>query len=110
MYGLEDVRGYEAMTLERLTETFPLWCVPQPVWFNRIDDPTKPFLSFLNVRYVIAPVGHSPPPGWNVLAEDGSLRLLENPAALPRAFVPRWIVRRDGSATGSGSSPTRSWW
>src|SRR5205823_10322874 len=26
MYGLEDVRGYAAMTLRRYTETYPLWC------------------------------------------------------------------------------------
>src|SRR5205814_9722581 len=37
-YGLEDVRGYQAMTLARLAETFPLWCEPQPVWSNRVDD------------------------------------------------------------------------
>lgn len=45
LYELEDVRGYEAMTFAPLTETFPLWCVPQPVWYNRIEDPAKPFLS-----------------------------------------------------------------
>ncbi len=126
MYGLEDVRGYEAMTLAPLTETFPLWCVPQPVWFNRIDDPTRPFLSFLNVRYVIAPRRYPPPPGWRVLAEEPSLRLLENPTALPRAFVPRWIVREsdpgrererlfairnfadDGVVVGPASPPERN--
>ncbi|HTO87623.1 MAG TPA: YfhO family protein [Thermoanaerobaculia bacterium] len=93
LYGLEDVRGYEALTLTELTQTFPLWCVPQPVWFNRVEDPTKPFLSFLNVRYVIAPPGYAPPPRWKVLSEDRTGRLLENPDVLPRVFVPRRIVR-----------------
>lgn len=90
-YGIEDARGYEAMTLHDLVDTFPLWCVPQPVWFNRIDDPTLPFLAFLNVRWVLAPLAHAPPPGWPVRGEGDGLRLLENPRALPRAFVPRRI-------------------
>ena len=54
LYELEDVRGYEAMTFRPLVQTFPLWCIPQAVWFNRVDDPTRPFLSFLNVRWVFA--------------------------------------------------------
>ena len=96
VYGLEDVRGSSAMTLLRLYETFPLWCEAQPVWFNRIDDPARPFLSFLNVRWVLTEPSVPPPPGWPVLAEADGLRLLENPAALPRAFVPRTVrVERD---------------
>jgi hypothetical protein len=88
LYELEDVRGYEAMTFLPLFETSPLWCVPQGVWFNRVDDPTKPFLSFMNVRYVYAPAGYSPPPGWKVLFRGDEGFLLENPRALARAFVP----------------------
>ena len=72
-----------------LTETFPLWCVPQPVWFNRVDDPTTPFLAFLNVRWVLAPERWIPPRGWKLLSEGEGTRLYENPRALARAFVPR---------------------
>ncbi len=89
VYGLDDVRGYEAMTLRRFHETFPLWCVEQPVWFNRIDDPTRPFLAFLAARWVLAEAGFPPPPGWTTRAEGAGLRLLENPGALPLAFAPR---------------------
>ncbi len=89
--ALEDVRGYEAMTLQTLFDTFPLWCVHQPVWYNRVDDPTRPFLSFLNVRWVLQPLDQAPPPSWPVIAEGENLRLLENPSVLPRAFVPRQI-------------------
>jgi hypothetical protein len=89
--ALEDVRGYEAMTLGPFFETFPLWCVPQPVWYNRVDDPTKPFVSFLNVRWVLQPLDQPPPPSWPLIAEGEGLRLLENPRVLPRAFVPRRI-------------------
>jgi len=89
VYGLEDVRGYEAISLHRLIDTYPLWTEAQPVWFNRVDDPTAPFLAFLNVRWVLTPLAFAAPAGWPVLAESDGLRLLENPRALPRAFVPR---------------------
>jgi hypothetical protein len=93
LYELEDVRGYESMTLRSLVATFPLWCAAQGAWFNRVDDLGRPFLSFLNVRYALAPVEYAPPPGWKRLARDGGTQLLENERALPRAFVPgsiRW--------------------
>lgn len=92
LYELEDVRGDGAMRLARLGEIVSLWSTPQPSWFNRVDDPTRPFLSFLNVRDVIAPPGYPPPPGWRVLSEDRGGRLLENPNALPRMFVPGKII------------------
>jgi hypothetical protein len=91
VYGLDDVRGYEAMSLKRLIETFPLWCVAQPVWFNRIDDPTRPFLSFLAARWVLTETDGPTPRGWPRRAEGAGLRLLENPHALPLAFAPRRI-------------------
>jgi len=82
MYELEDVRGYEAMTFKRLHETYPLWSTPLAAWFNMIEDPSKPFVSFLGVRHVL----------------DGT-RVIENPHALPRAFVPpRVRYERDGHA------------
>jgi hypothetical protein len=97
LYELEDVRGYEAMTFRRLYETYPLWSVHQPVWFNRIDDPTKPFLSFLNVKYFLLPEGMQPPPGWPTIALDLGIRLVENPNVLPRAFAPALFqVEPDG--------------
>lgn len=97
LYELEDVRGYEAMTFRRLQETYPLWCVPQPVWFNRIDDPTKPFLSFLNVRHFLLPDGMEPPPGWPTIAEEFGMRVVRNPTVLPRAFAPALFrVEPDG--------------
>ena len=89
LYEVEDVRGYEAMTFKPLFDTYGLWCVPQGIWFNRVDDPTKPFLSFLNVRYLLTPPGHPSPQGWKVLSAGKEGRLVENPRALPRAFAPR---------------------
>ena len=98
MYELEDVRGYVSLTLASLAETFPIWCVPRPAEWNRVADPTTPFLSFLNVRYVVAPLAYRTPAGWTVLAEGREGRLIENPNALPRAFAPR-TVRYETSPT-----------
>ncbi|MFN2386149.1 MAG: YfhO family protein [Thermoanaerobaculia bacterium] len=54
LYGLEDPRGYEAMTDARYFDTYPLWSIDQPVWYNRVDDLTTPFLA-LNVRFALVP-------------------------------------------------------
>ncbi|MDQ5858008.1 MAG: YfhO family protein, partial [Acidobacteriota bacterium] len=91
MYELEDVRGYVSLTLASLAETFPIWCVTRPVEWNRVADPTTPFLSFLNVRYVVAPLAYRTPAGWTVLAEGKEGRVIENPNALARAFAPRTV-------------------
>jgi hypothetical protein len=98
LYGLEDVRGYQAMTNRRLYETYPLWSTYQHAWFNRVDDLTRPFLSFLNVRYALT-VGDAPA-GWRVRAEDRGTRLVENTHELPRAFIPRRVhYVRDAAST-----------
>jgi hypothetical protein len=89
LYGLEDARGYNAMTNLRLYETYPLWSTYQRAWFNRIDDLSRPFLSFLNVKYALAPVSAPVPHDWSVRAIDRNTQLLENTRVLPRAFVPR---------------------
>ena len=91
MYGLEDVRGYEAMTFKRIAETFPLWSIPQPVSFNVVENLDKPFLSFLNVRYAITRSDEQAPDGWRLVLQDRGSRLYENTRALPRAFVPRRV-------------------
>lgn len=88
MYGLEDVRGYQAMTFLRYRATYPLWSIHQPVWYNRVDDLTRPFLSFLNVRYAITWDRDPPPAGWREVARQKGSILLENRNVLPRAFVP----------------------
>ncbi|MDQ3280560.1 MAG: YfhO family protein [Acidobacteriota bacterium] len=89
MYGLEDVRGYQAMTFKRFYDTYPLWSTYQHAWYNRVDDLTKPFLSFLNVRYAIGP--GDAPQGWVTVAEDRGMRLFQNTSELPRAFLPTQV-------------------
>lgn len=96
LYELEDVRGYESMTLLPLVETFPLWTSPGS-WYNRVDDLDKPFLSFLNVGYAIVPLGYPPPPGWTLRSRDKNADLLQNTRVLPRAFAPASIRAEPGA-------------
>ncbi len=91
LYGLEDVRGYQAMTFARLAETFPLWSIPQPVWSNRVDDLTAPMLSMMNVRFALALPDSPIPPPWRLIGRYPGYALLENSRVLPRAFVPRVV-------------------
>lgn len=95
LYELEDVRGYQAIYHRRLVDTFPLWCTKEGAWFNRVDDFSRPFLSFLNVRYALISTHRPDPAGWRRAGQHGASVLWENPRVLPRAFVPP-RVRRGG--------------
>jgi hypothetical protein len=93
LYGVEDVRGYESLVLDRFADTFPLWSRAQPASFNRVDELSRPFLCFLNVRYAFGEPGAPAPAGWLEQARGPELAIFANPAALPRAFVPRALRR-----------------
>jgi hypothetical protein len=92
MYELEDPRGYEAMTLQTYSDLYPLWSVPQSVWFNRVVDLNRPFLSFLNVRYAVVWRRFALPDGWKPFAEQRGEMLIENTRVIERAFVPGRVV------------------
>lgn len=98
MYGLEDVRGYSAMTYYPYIETLSLWSA-QKRTYHDVSDLSLPFLSFLGVRHAITPRSMDPPPGWRVVADDRSSRLIENSRAIPRVFVPRRIRFTDSDDT-----------
>jgi hypothetical protein len=101
VYGVEDVRGYQAMNFAPLRETFDLWCVAQPIWFNRVDNLTRPFLSMMNVRYAFASQSAGVPEGWKRIGEQPGMQLFENSRVLPRAFVPRRVrVNSDWNSLG----------
>jgi hypothetical protein len=115
-YGLEDVRGYSAMNNKRLSATSALWCYEQPVSFNRIDDFKKPFLSFLNVRYLLTPMDYQPQlPQWKLLATDKGGKVYENLQVVPRAFVPGRIRYQTNSTDilyemfGADDFASRAW-
>src|SRR5262249_51811667 len=91
LYELEDVRGYESLTLRAFAQTFPLFCANEPYWFNRVPDLGRPFLSFLNVRWALSPPGWGLPPGWRLRAKGLGADLIENTRVLPRAFLPRLL-------------------
>jgi len=89
LYGLEDVRGYESLVLDRFADTYPMWCRAQPASFNLVTDLGSPFLSLLNARFAIGAPTDRAPAGWIERARNSTLTIFENPRALPRAFVPR---------------------
>ncbi|MFL6247343.1 MAG: YfhO family protein, partial [Thermoanaerobaculia bacterium] len=91
LYGLEDVRGYEAMTFRRLNDTYSFWSVPNLASFNSLPDKSRPFLSLLNLKYMIALPNEQPDEQWRVVFSDRNLRLLENTRVIPRVFIPRRI-------------------
>ncbi len=93
LYGLEDVRGYESLVLDRFADTYVLWCRAQPASFNLVTDLGAPFLGFLNARYAIGGPRDPAPAGWRERARTAELAVFENPLALPRAFVPRTLRR-----------------
>jgi hypothetical protein len=99
LYGLEDVRGYESIALDRFVDTYPLWCRPQWASFNLVENLDTPFLSFLNVRFALAPPDAVAPAGWKETARGPEMALFSNPRALPRAFVPPRVgVASDSAA------------
>ena len=100
LYGIEDVRGYESLVLDRFADTFPLWSQAQAASFNRVDDlaSSRPFLSLLNVGYAIGAPGDPVPEGWHEQARGPELAIFANPGALPRAFVPQELRRLNDPA------------
>lgn len=91
LYGLEDVRGYESLVLDRFADLVPIWSKPQFASFNRVDGLASPFLSFLNARFAFAPPGAPVPGGWQDRVRGREMAVFENPRVLPRAFAPKTL-------------------
>jgi Bacterial membrane protein YfhO len=96
IYGLEDARGYETLRPGALAEVDPLWSTPQFAWFNRVDDLASPWLAFLNVRYFWLDPSRPVPPGHPLLYSGPDGKILGNPKALPRYFVPDTVLWTEG--------------
>jgi 2-polyprenyl-3-methyl-5-hydroxy-6-metoxy-1,4-benzoquinol methylase len=90
-YGIEDVRGYQAVENLHFAELLPLWAHPLPAWFLFVPDVKRPLLSLMNVRFALTRRERRVL-GWDLVARGPTTRLWENPDVLPRAFVP-WRVR-----------------
>lgn len=97
MWGLEDVRGYDPMTLGRLVETYPVWAPDSPRQISRVAA-LHPFLSFLNVRFALASAPVALVPGWREARRGAGWVLYENDSPLPPVFAPAQ-VRIGGSSS-----------
>jgi Bacterial membrane protein YfhO len=91
LYGLEDVRAYQPMRLERMKSFVELWSAEQGTWYNRAEDLTSPFLPMLNVRYAFVTDDTPVPEGWRKIARQPGAFLFEHMRPLGRAFVPRRV-------------------
>jgi len=96
-YGLEDVRGYEALTLLPFVETWRLWNRPYGSWYHKVDELTSPMLSFMNVRYAIQSATATIPSGWRLIGSAQGASLLENERVLERIFIPRRVAITNAS-------------
>ena len=93
LYGLEDVRTYNALHLKRFVQTWPLWTERvMSIWFLQVTDVQNPFLAFLNARYLIADRAVPRMRPWAREAGERGIRLYRNRRVLPRAFVPAQVV------------------
>jgi hypothetical protein len=92
MYGLEDIRGYDAVDptpyvelLRAITPGIPT----QALTWQFISGPS-PVLDMLGVRYIIA---HKRASGiWEEPIQMNGLWIYHNPRALPRVFVPKQVT------------------
>lgn len=89
-YGIEDVRGYQAILHHRFAGLAQIWAHPLPSWYLSVRRIHRPLLSLMNVRYAMT-AGPRRVPGWKLVASGRTSKLWENPDVLPRAFVPRRV-------------------
>ena len=87
-FRLEDVRGYDPMTMRRYQETFPLWTGKGWFTIHPVEDLDRPFLDFLGVRHAVVRREYAVPAGWRRVGASPLFALLRNDDALPLAFVP----------------------
>ncbi len=91
LYGLHDVRSYDAMEVERFARFLDLLAPPatRPVHPGETLDVSHPLFALLGVSHVLAPADWLPPPGAR-LAEarrDDELVVWRARDPLVRAFV-----------------------
>jgi hypothetical protein len=104
MCGLNDIRGYDGVDPRRMVELVQLaadpqssartyaaiqWLTPKLTLTPQGDAQLHPVLDMLGVRYVV--FRGSAPPSARVAFQSQDYFILTNPAAMPRAFVPRRV-------------------
>ncbi len=99
-HGLEDIRGYDGVDPSNFIKLFKLacdsrqtsaphartmWAVPL-MWIERDVMIYHPVADLLNVRYFV--VRKPPREGVAAVVHEDDYWVVENPRAIPRAFVP----------------------
>jgi hypothetical protein len=95
--GLHDVQGYNPIHVARYDE-YMTALNGRPQDYHHADvferGLTSPLLDLLNARYVVVPTVAAPDqtaqrldPAYRTVYEDDRVRVLENPNALPRAWI-----------------------
>jgi len=89
LYGVENIAGFEAM----FPSHYARFCREaggtvtaggRLIYFH---DFGSPLLDLAGLRYLFMPFGIRPPPRFRLLQEEGGLRIYENTAAFPRAWM-----------------------
>ncbi|MCZ6690968.1 MAG: YfhO family protein [Planctomycetota bacterium] len=107
-YRLQEVRGYDGMSIARYEDVRKILTGPQNILLQ-VADQDLPLLDFLNVRYLVREPGTPLPgtvPGGEEVSTGGGPRfspveghsVIENLRALPRAFLVRRIIDARGGA------------
>jgi hypothetical protein len=92
-YDLEDIRGYDSLFSAQYRDYMRLIDDQDELLFNRIaplrhwSALDSPMLDMLNVKYVLTEEQLDANPKYQLVYQDGSLRVYENLGAMPRAYV-----------------------
>jgi len=113
MYGLRDIRGYDGVDPARMIEVMrvgqdsdykmtqksarTMYYVPMFDFVGPAQVRLHPGLNMLNLRWLI--FRGAIPPRVDPIFRNGTCWVVENVAALPRAFVPRSIKPAAGEQT-----------
>lgn len=87
--NLDHLGGYDPMMLARYTELLNVARGLRPDEMSVVVHASQPgpLFDLLGARYWILPVEERLPPGWRSLGKVAGNYLVENPRALPRAFL-----------------------
>ena len=110
--GLEDIQGYDASHVRRYDQYLAMLNGHTQNYHNAdvfSRGPNSPLLDLLNARYVIVPrEDHTDPadvsPALQRFAQvytDEHVRILENPSALPRAWIVHTATQIGPEATSA---------
>jgi hypothetical protein len=96
--GLQDIRGYDVPVDERYHLFFQKALRGKTSWwiyeFPKLETAAMPFLSLLNVKYLLS---LDPLPTPLTLVYDNEIKIYQNPEAFPRAFLVHQVETvRDG--------------